>query len=298
MRLHHSYYVWIMFILKNILTPNRKCIQPAQYVVRALKLSRNKIYVQRESDSKLNATRAQLVVIASGAPDQPGSVVLITNDRRYLFNCGEGITRFCKEKKVRLQSINHAFFTQTKWNCIGGVPSLLFCTIANSGYPPTFHGPEKLHKIFQRISFLSTLGGIFKERFTPESFNTNERFEDKKVVIDSVKLCHLGESTFVYICKLKGCRGDFSLKRTVKLNVPNTLVGNLYRGESVTLNDGTVVTPEQVRTSDWLDTYIMCKFISMFSMWRNIRRCLGKLNHNFTIASQLLTYQTENSSRT
>lgn len=262
-----------MFILKNILTSIRNSVHPAHHVVRALKLSRNKRFIKRKTESKQGPTEAKLIVLGSGAPDQSASVVLDALDQRYLFNCGEGITRFAKENNIPLQTIDHAFFTQNKWNCIGGVTSLMFCTIAQSGYPPTVHGPENLHKIFQRMSFLSTVGGIFKTRFTPDSFNTNEHFEDNKVVIDSVKLCHMQEGTFVYVCKLKACHGQFSLKKTLDLNVPSTLLATLYRGESVTLDDGTVVTPEQVRKKDWHDTYVMCKFMDTFIRRLNVLMC-------------------------
>lgn len=236
-----------------------KCFSLPQIILRKLHMVHRKKYVRPKQESTIRANNAHLQVLGSGASDQPGSVILSAVDTRYLFNCGEGIARMTKNVGISLTNIDHAFFTQSKWNCIGGVTSVIFSTIANSGYPPTFTGPENLQKIFQRMSFLSTVGGTYKHRFNDDLFKT-ERFEDHKIVIEPIELKHLNASAIIYVCKLKECKGSFSLKKSLDKNVPPHLIGNLHRGESVTLDDGTVVNPNDVQNECWPETYFISKF--------------------------------------
>lgn len=247
-------------VLGNYLRCCSSRFNPLKFILRTHKLYNSKKYVRQSSESKLKATNAYLQVLGSGAADQPASVVLITNDRRYLFNCGESIERFCNNSGISLKKINHVFLTQSKWNCIGGITNLLFATIAESGYPPTFHGAGNLHRIVQRMSFLSTVGVIFKKRFTPDAFKMDECFEDAKIVIETVTLRHSGESTNVYFCKLKACEGRFSLKKSVEMNVPPSLIANLHKGEDIELEDGTIITPKEVHAPNYKDMHIICKY--------------------------------------
>ncbi|XP_055306097.1 zinc phosphodiesterase ELAC protein 2-like [Sitodiplosis mosellana] len=244
-----------MFCLRK-LNCCSKCLKSSQIIVRTLQVSNRKKYVKPQRESTQHGTRAHLQVLGSGAPSQPASVYLHCVDKRYLFNCGEGIGRMSQLVGLSLAKISHAFFTQSKWGCIGGVTSVMFSTVASTGFPPTFNGPNNLQKIFQRMSFLSVIGGIFKHRFTDQLFK-NERFEDNKIVIEPVELKHLKDTAIIYVCKLKACPGRFSLKKSLQKNVPAHLVANLFRGEDVTLEDGSVVTKADVMNQDWPDLYFI-----------------------------------------
>lgn len=247
-----------MFWLRKSIGCCSKCGSASRIILRTLQVAYRKKYIQPQKESKVRASNAHLQVLGSGAPSQPASVLLNTHDTRYLFNCGEGIGRMSQNANIRLTKIAHAFFTQSKWNCIGGITSVIFATIASSGFPPTFNGPNNLQKIFQRMSYLSIVGGIFKHRFTDNSFK-NERFEDNKIIIEPVELVHLRDSAIIYVCKLKACPGRFSLKKSLEKNVPAHLIAKLFRGQDVTLDDGTVITREDVLNRDWPDLYFIGK---------------------------------------
>lgn len=234
-----------------------KCYLPPLFIVRGLKVQFRKKYVQRKRESTLNASGAHLQVLGSGAQDQPASVILQARDKRYLFNCGEGIGRLCTNAGISLKKVEHAFFTQSKWNCIGGITSLMFATIASNGHLPIFHGPKNLFKIAQRMSFLSIIGGIYKHRFTEANFHSDERFEDHKLVIEPIELKHSQDTAMIYMCKLKECRGRFSLEKSIDKDVPGPLLVKLFRGEDVTLDDGTIVTPNDVRHSDSAEIFFI-----------------------------------------
>lgn len=248
-----------MFQLRNSIGYYSRCFPPPYHIVRTLKMSYNKKYVKRKYESNVRATSAHFLVLGSGAPDQPASVLLQAVDTRYLFNCGEGIGRMSKNANISLTNIDHTFFTQSKWNCIGGITSLIFSSIASSGHLPTFTGPENLRKIFTRMSFLSVVGALFKHRFTDDQFRT-QRFEDNKIVIEPIELKHFKDSAFIYVCKLKECKGRFSLQKSIEKNIPPALVANLFRGEDITLDDGTTVTANEVKNQDWPDMYFIGEF--------------------------------------
>lgn len=216
---------------------------------------RKKIF-SRQLNKNDTSSGSFLKVIGSGASDAPASVILYTKYRRYLFNCGEGVLRHAQDAEVSLSKIDHAFFTQSKWNCIGGVMSLIFRAVTSStGHPPVLHGPSNLPKIIQRILFLPSLG--HKHRFEPESFKTCERLEDDVLTVDSVELKHLNDTAIVYVCKLKKCKGTFSLQKSLDRNVPPPLMVKLLRGENITLDDGMVVMADEVRHPDMPDTFLV-----------------------------------------
>lgn len=231
-------------------------------VHRTAKMALRKRYIRPpQSNEKTNSFAASLQALGSGAPDAPASVILMTSGKKYMFNCGENIGRYSQDMKFSLKKVEQAFFTQSKWNCIGGVTSLIFLTVASSGFPPKFHGPKPLQKIFQRMIFLSSLGGLFKHRFESDAFNTSQLFEDEKVVIKSVELNHLNDVTTIYVCKLKALRGAFSIQRSIQENVPVEFIGRLYKGEDITLDDGRVIKSEDVRHPDMPEIFIICEFI-------------------------------------
>ncbi|XP_031635353.1 ribonuclease Z, mitochondrial-like [Contarinia nasturtii] len=96
------------------------------------------------------------------------------------------------------------------------------------------------------MSLLSFVGGIFKNRFTPETYKSCEPFEDNDLIIEPIQLKHLNETAFIYLCTLKAFKGTFSLSKLALKNVPPHLTKKLLRGEDVTLNDGTIVTANEV----------------------------------------------------
>lgn len=251
-----------MFFFKRSFECYSKRSSPVFLVHRTLKMAFRKKFVGRVRDKSSDAWDAHLQVIGSGAPDQPSSVILNTTSKKYLFNCGEGVARCSHDLKMSLKTVNHVFFTQSKWTCIGGVTTIIFSTIANCGYPPTFHGPGGLQKIFQRMIFLSSLGGLFKHRFNSDAYQTTETVENDGIVIECAELKHDQEIAIVYLCKLKASRGKYSLRKSVDKNVPVEMLKNLFRGECVTLDDGTVITPADVQHDDLPEVFFMCKYLS------------------------------------
>lgn len=249
----------MMLFIQNCFRCHPKYYLPIFSVHRTLKMAKRKKYIRRSEDGPTRAHDAYLQVIGSGAPDQSPSILLRTINSKFLFNCGENNTRLFQDLKIPLKDVKHVFLTQSKWERIGGLTSLIFQTVAHSGFPPIFHGPSNLHKIVQRMIFLSSLGSIFKHRFDSNSFQTTEPYDDDGILIESVELTHLQETAIIYLCKLKETRGKFSLAKSLEKNVPVTMLSKLYHNENITLDDGTVITPADVNHPDMPEMFIFCK---------------------------------------
>jgi ribonuclease Z len=70
-------------------------------------------------------------VLGTKTLDSDPSFLIFFDNKRYLFNAGEGTMRFCTEHKIRLSKINHVFLTELRPETIGGLPGLLL-TIADT----------------------------------------------------------------------------------------------------------------------------------------------------------------------
>lgn len=248
-----------MFLLKNALIG---CC--SKFHLPTLNVYRNKNRLINRNNSPRwqrvvseTGSGACLKVIGSGAPDQPASVVVYAKSKAYLFNCGEGIIRQCRDAQISMKNIDHIFFTQSKWNCIGGFANVVTEKMYQSGYPPTFHGSKNLSQIIPRIANFS-LKGVFESGLNPKPFSSSKRFEDDGIVIHSVKITsQQNDTAYIYVCKLKASKGKLSLKKSVEKNVPAAFLEQLSRGENVIFDDGTLMTPDEVRDRDMPDTFVI-----------------------------------------
>lgn len=251
----------------NILSVSTKFLVPShnplKYTVRYTRLDFRKKYIKPRKQRNTNGTRVgdiYLRAIGTGAVDQPSTALLSTRSNCYLFNCTENTSRYLYANEVSPSRINHIFITQSKWNCIGGLTTIIFNVLAKCGQYPQFHGPETLFKITQRLTFLSSVGGMFKRNFKPDNFNSSDFFENDEIRVDFVKLKNGDDCVYGYICKVKANRGTFSLEKSVARNIPaGELLLKIFNGEEITLEDGTIVKPDEVRHQSFAEKYFMGK---------------------------------------
>ncbi|PSS07413.1 Zinc phosphodiesterase ELAC protein like [Actinidia chinensis var. chinensis] len=74
------------------------------------------------------------VIMGTGmdTQDTSPSVLLFFDKRRFIFNAGEGLQRFCTEHKIKLSKIDHIFLSRVCSETVGGIPGLLL-TLAGMG---------------------------------------------------------------------------------------------------------------------------------------------------------------------
>lgn len=120
---------------------------------------------------------------------------------RYIFNCGEGVTRLVTANRIRLTSVEHMFFTQAKWRHVGGLGSLLMSFLENRKSLIVLHGAEPLSAIVRRImASLNLLQHCGMCKFN----ETTDRFEDAHLRVDFIRLPSKDAATsMAYYGKLK-----------------------------------------------------------------------------------------------
>ena len=80
------------------------------------------------SNGKGPGSRAYVQVIGLGTDtdgDTSPSVLLFTDNRRYVWNVGEGFQRFAVERGVNLRRLSHVFFTRVSGHTSGGLTGML-----------------------------------------------------------------------------------------------------------------------------------------------------------------------------
>ena len=87
----------------------------------------------------------ELQVLASGTWDAPASLFLtsLQSGDSYLFNCGEGLQRFCQEHGLKMAGrLRRVLLTRLTWDAIGGLPgALLTMHSTDHGGALRVHGP-------------------------------------------------------------------------------------------------------------------------------------------------------------
>ena len=118
--------------------------------------------LQRGLNPRTNAFRIR--VLKSGAFDGPRSVVLESNHKSYLFNCGEGTQRALNDCSISLLKIEDILITHTSWENIGGLYGMLITRLGilmnqpegwgTAQYPlldyvAKIHGPPQVAKVLE-----------------------------------------------------------------------------------------------------------------------------------------------------
>lgn len=244
-------------------------------------------------------------VLGTPTCDFDPSILLFFENKRYLFNVGEGSMRFCTEHKIKLGRIEHIFITNLENECIGGLPGLIMTLADNGKKDLSLFGPTNFLNYLQSLRFCLqrpdlTLSmtqvpissskiifedenikvkGIsisikknsqkiqdypvthkFKIKDISKAFQINEdqvKDNNKEPPKKKFKEGFIQESLFLnpepyessiqYICYTPEVKGKFDPEKAKNLGMkkgPN--FAKLIKGESVTLEDGRVITPDQV----------------------------------------------------
>lgn len=152
---------------------------------RIAEVQRQRQHISKKAE-KYGPSTVYLQVIGSGARGAPNTLYMFTDQKRYLFNCGECTQRLAHEHKVKLSRLENIFITSKTWRNIGGLPGLSL-TLQDVGVPNiTLHGPEGLDELYSATKRFV----IMKEmNVTMAKCSPSEDFEDN---VMSVKYVLLG----------------------------------------------------------------------------------------------------------
>ena len=185
----------------------------------------------------------------SGKPTPERSVSCTTVFREgelILFDCGEGTQVQLTRARLRPGSIGMICITHFHGDHINGLPGLLGTLQLNQRTEPlTLIGPEGIGRYIKSLSRLGVMGVGFELNITEVS-KPGVVFDCGDYSIAADKLRHR-VPCWGYRLSEPDRPGRFDVDAAKALGVPpGPLFGRLQRGESVTVGDDQVITPDQV----------------------------------------------------
>lgn len=202
-------------------------------------------------------------VLGNGNAESSASVVLNFPEERYLFDCGDGTQRISTEYTTKFSRLKQILLTSLSAPSIGGLLGFLLTQIDSGTRELQLVAPEGLSNLifsarsfFNRPSVILQVKGIDLEtssQQTPIQVAQSSNLTIQAVPIrcrrDQPILTSFGAhyDTVSYICRLCDTRGKFDPEKALALGVKKGRnFGVLQKGQSVTIDDGTVITSDQV----------------------------------------------------
>jgi ribonuclease Z len=181
---------------------------------------------------------------APTAKRAPLALLLRRGGERLLFDCAEGTQRQLMRSAVGLPDLEEIFITHFHADHYLGLPGMLKTfALRQRDVPLTVYGPPGLRDLF------SSLGRVFGKLSYPlelvelRAGETLER-DGYRILVFPV---HHGVSAVGYAVVEHARPGRFDVETADALGVPNGPErGALQRGDSITLADGRVLTPDSV----------------------------------------------------
>jgi len=174
----------------------------------------------------------------------PAALLLRRGGERLLFDCAEGTQRQLLRSNVGLIELREVFLTHYHADHYLGLPGMLKTfSLRGREVPITIYGPPGLRDLF------SALRRIFgRLTYTVE---LKELRAGDELIRDDYRLAAFavahGVSAVGYVLVEDARPGRFDVQAADALGVPSGPErGALQRGESVTLADGTTITPDKV----------------------------------------------------
>src|ERR1041384_5294471 len=176
------------------------------------------------------------------------ATALIREGDVFLFDCGEGTQLQIMRSSVKRSRIHSIFIGHLHGDHLYGIAGLI-STLQLDGReePLNVFGPEGLRN-FLNAAF-RTSDAQFKFGLRVQEFPRGFRgrvLDEEEFYVEALPLDH---SIFCLGWRFqeKDKPGIFNLERAIELGIPRgPLYGKLQHGESITLEDGRVISPDQV----------------------------------------------------
>ena len=181
---------------------------------------------------------------APTAQRAPSAVLVRRGGDRLLFDCAEGTQRQLLRSDVGLAELREVFLTHYHADHYLGLPGMMK-TFALRGreLPLHIYGPPGLREL------IGALGRVFGRLSYPLELielRPGDRLERDGFAITTFQVDH-GVAGVGYALLEDGRPGRFDVETANRLGIADGPArGALQRGESVTLDDGSVVTPDLV----------------------------------------------------
>jgi len=141
----------------------------------------NNVYAQKPSSTIF------WQVLGNGTYGGSSSLLLQTNFKKYLFNCGEGTQRLTYQfrggRRI-LSQLGHVFITSKTWRYLAGLPGVCLSARSENARSITIHGPPGCMELYEAVKGFVTLF-----EFDVHAHNNDDGiFNDRNVKVEDVKL--------------------------------------------------------------------------------------------------------------
>ncbi|KAI1733292.1 beta-lactamase superfamily domain-containing protein [Ditylenchus destructor] len=223
------------------------------------------------------ATVVSLEVLGSGTAQIGPCAFIRTPDYTYLFNIPDGVYRYGVSLGLRYANTCDIFLTRPSWMRFGGLPGFLLSKYSTQ-VPTRLHGVTGVREYLASIRpFLEPDNDLVlnhKGNLTNKGVNCDPypvvveecgyelgMFEDNVMKVHYIPLFDIDKSPDLRSCspvdvdvaflvELKDLPPAIDPLKIMKLQVPKGPgIGRLKAGESITLDDGRIIKPEDVRVT-------------------------------------------------
>lgn len=163
----------------------------------------------------------------------------------WLFDCGEGTQHQILSSPLKLSKLEKIFITHLHGDHVFGLPGLLSSRAYQGGTTPlTVYGPPGTERMITTAMELSQSRINYELKIMEHTGGL--LFEDESFIVESALLEHRIDS-YGYRITEKDRPGSLDQAKLAEYGLkPGPLFGRLKRGETITLDDGSVVRPEDV----------------------------------------------------
>lgn len=163
----------------------------------------------------------------------------------YLFDCGEGTQVSLKMLNLHWKKISRIFISHMHADHVTGLPGLLMLSSQVDRDDPLYiYGPEKLRDYIDSNRKLLDMYINYQIIFVP--VEPGIIYEDDEMTVEAVPLLHT-KPCYGYVMHEKDRAGEFSVDKANALGIPcGPKWGQLQKGFDVTLDDGSIIHPNQV----------------------------------------------------
>lgn len=228
-------------------------------------------------------------ILSIDASDSSPCIVIGTSTQRFLFESGEGTQRLCLEHKVKLARLNTIFITQLCPSRITGLPGLMLTTADIGKASLNIVGPIGIKKVWDTTRYFyyrpNFLLNIIESDGSNHINSINDINSDELKVysIPIIPNTHSNDVRLCFVCETYKTIGKFDVAKALALNVPKgPLFGKLKNGQSITLDNGNIIKPEDVLDPDVKGRFalIICNLSDTFSSNDKISSYLESFTSN------------------
>ena len=172
----------------------------------------------------------------------PTSQVLEIRNRLFLIDCGEGTQVQLRKNKIKFSKINHVFISHLHGDHFFGLIGLISTfALLNRTTDLHIYGPKGIKEIINlqlRLSNSWTKYDLFFHEL--ESKESEVVFEDDKVIVKTIPLCHrVYTNGFLFQEKIRERNLDF--KAVQDYEIDRCYYQNIKNGKDITLEDGRII---------------------------------------------------------